>query len=178
MKKMNFKSESGFTLMELMVVIGVLAILIAILLPQFTGYTAQAQAVSAASQIKNALTSGYSYYVSVTSRNTPTTGAAGTTTPAFDGEVAFERMSKAVKNNGKINDIAAGTANSSVGADPTQVKYEVQKGDLTFTAYLDLTTGNLYEAASKPANGLGLMDCTGVVDVCDDLGSEGALRIQ
>ena len=37
MKKMNFKSQNGFTLMELIVVVGVLEILNAILLTKFKG---------------------------------------------------------------------------------------------------------------------------------------------
>ena len=102
---MNFKSESGFTLMELMVVIGVLAILIAILLPQFTGYTAQAQAISAASEVKNALTAGYSYYVSISARDN--TGAG------YNGATAKERMQKACGNaDATIN---ADTAEAIVG---------------------------------------------------------------
>lgn len=172
MKKMNFKSESGFTLMELMVVIGVLAILIAILLPQFTGYTAQAQAVSAASQAKNALTAGYSYYVSATSRD-----------GAFDGAAAFKRMSKAVKNDGKFDGTQASSADGAgTIADETKVVYEITKGDLTFTATLDLSTGNVITAASTagaPYAEKGGFQCTdNGSNVCKDLLDEGALKIQ
>ena len=156
---MNFKSESGFTLMELMVVIGVLAILIAILLPQFTGYTAQAQAISAASEVKNALTAGYSYYVSITSRDN--TGAG------YDGATAEDRMQKACGNPNATID--ATTANTAT--------YEVKKGNLTFKATLDLTTGQV-------SNG-GEMNCSdGSADqntpgsVCNDLLVEGALGVQ
>ena len=156
---MNFKSESGFTLMELMVVIGVLAILIAILLPQFTGYTAQAQAISAASEVKNALTAGYSYYVSVTSRDN--TGAG------YNGTTAEERMKK-----------ACGNTNATINAqNEAAATYQVTKGNLTFQATLDLTTGQVTG---------GEMTCTGddgktqddAGSVCNDLKVEGALGVQ
>ncbi len=166
MKKMNFKSESGFTLMELMVVIGVLAILIAILLPQFTGYTAQAQAISAASEAKNALTAGYSYYVSVTSRDSSAT--------AFSATTAKERMEKAANGDGTV------TVTS-----PTVAQYQVTKGNLQFTAYMDLTTGKITAPAGGSggsAGAAGEMTCSpvnnGSQDTCDDLKAEGALKIQ
>lgn len=149
---MNFKSESGFTLMELMVVIGVLAILIAILLPQFTGYTAQAQAISAASEVKNALTAGYSYYVSITSRDN--TGAG------YDAATAQDRMQKACGNASATIDATSATA----------ATYTVTKGNLTFEATLNLTTGKVENA--------GEMNCTGNTEVCDDLKVEGALGVQ
>lgn len=162
MKKMNFKSESGFTLMELMVVIGVLAILIAILLPQFTGYTAQAQAISAASEAKNALTAGYSYYVSITSRDANAS--------AFSTTTAEDRMKKAANNTS-----ATVTVTSA-----TDATYQVRKGNLEFTAHMDLTTGTI----KAPATGgnAGEMTCSAVnggnAQTCTDLQNEGALKIQ
>ena len=158
---MNFKSESGFTLMELMVVIGVLAILMAILLPQFTGYTAQAQAISAASEAKNALTAGYSYYVSVTSRDSNAS--------AFDATVAKDRMEKAANGDGTVTVTSADVVN-----------YSVTKGNLTFTAYMDLTTGKI--TSNGGTGTAGEMECApkngGSQDTCDDLKDEGALKIQ
>ena len=149
-KKINFKSESGFTLMELMVVIGVLAILIAILLPQFSGYTAKAQAISAASEVKNALTAGYSYYVTSTARGTN----------AFDLSVAKTKMTEAVKS--------AGTVDTSGGA--ASVKYSTTKGDLTFEATLDVQTGTVVG---------GSMTCSGGgANVCKTLTDEGDLKVE
>lgn len=156
-KKINFKSESGFTLMELMVVIGVLAILIAILLPQFTGYTAQAQAISAASEMKNALTAGYSYYTSVTARG------SATATAAFDAGIAQQRMLKASNPNATI------TVNSA-----DDVDFSVEKGGITFSTQLDLTTGKLGTDGAD-----GAMLCAGSNNqVCTDLQNEGALQVQ
>ena len=136
-----------------MTIIGVLAILIAILLPQFTGYTAQAQAISAASETKNALTAGYSYYVSITSRDNTGTG--------YDAATATDRMQK-----------ACGNASAVITAtDAANTTYEVKKGNLTFKATLDLTTGQV-------KNG-GEMECSGGNGtVCSDLKAEGALGVQ
>lgn len=164
-KKINFKSESGFTLMELMVVIGVLAILIAILLPQFTGYTAQAQAISAASEMKNALTAGYSYYTSVTAR--------GDGSKTFEATTAIERMKKASNPDATITGSAANA-----------MSYSVKKGNLTFSTTLDLTTGTLGKktagAGGAAAGALdGTMQCSATSgNVCDELKKEGALQIQ
>lgn len=170
MKKMNFKSESGFTLMELMVVVGVLAILIAILLPQFSGYTAQAQAISAASQTKNALTAGYSYWVSATSRSSDGT---------IDDNTLFTRMSQAVKDDGKIDSVDCDSnATGQTIADPSQIEYQVQKGNLTFTAVLDVTTGSITGGSDSSTSELNGFACTGDVNVCEDLKNEGALQIQ
>lgn len=156
-KKINFKSESGFTLMELMVVIGVLAILIAILLPQFSGYTAQAQAISAASEAKNALTAGYSYYVSVTAKGT---------TSAFDSGVAEDKMQTAVK----VDPATGSSDRTFTMTSPNAVEYTTKKGNLQFVATLDLTTGAF-------GNG-GKMVCSGDTKVCQALEDEGNLTLQ
>ena len=170
MKKMNFKSESGFTLMELMVVVGVLAILIAILLPQFTGYTAQAQAVSAAAEAKSALTAGYSYYVSATSRGNSST---------FNVDTAVERMLKAVKDEG-------GSSVVKGAADGTGFTYTTTKGGITFKAEMDLSSGTFVTVKDKgtltnTAGGTdGKLLCGSSSDskVCGELEKEGALDVQ
>ena len=68
---------------------------------------------------------------------------------------------------------------------PTVARYQVTKGNLQFTAYMDLTTGKI----TAPAGGsggsdgaAGEMTCSpvnnGSKDTCDDLKAEGALNIQ
>lgn len=63
-KNFDLRSESGFTLMELIVVIGVLAILMTILIPQFNGYTDKAKATAARAQGRTALTAVSGYAIS------------------------------------------------------------------------------------------------------------------
>lgn len=57
------KDESGFTLIELMVVVLIIAILIAIAIPTFLGQRQKAQDKQAQSNLRNALTAEKSYYV-------------------------------------------------------------------------------------------------------------------
>jgi type IV pilus assembly protein PilA len=54
--------EAGFTLIELMVVVLIIAILIAIAIPTFLGARAKAQDRAAQSNLRNALTSAQIYY--------------------------------------------------------------------------------------------------------------------
>lgn len=55
-------NDSGFTLVELMVVVLIIAILIAIAIPTFLGARTRAQDRAAQSELRNALTSAKVYY--------------------------------------------------------------------------------------------------------------------
>src|SRR6201987_251102 len=57
------KDDNGFTLIELMVVVLIIAILIAIAIPTFLGARQRAQDKQAQSNIRNALTTEKTYYV-------------------------------------------------------------------------------------------------------------------
>src|ERR1043166_4726041 len=61
-KRLN-NDEKGFTLIELMVVVLIIAILIAIAIPTFLGARQRAQDKQAQSNIRNALTTEKTYYV-------------------------------------------------------------------------------------------------------------------
>ena len=61
-KRLN-NDERGFTLIELMVVVLIIAILIAIAIPTFLGARQRAQDKQAQSNIRNALTTEKTYYV-------------------------------------------------------------------------------------------------------------------
>jgi general secretion pathway protein G len=52
-KKIVRKSEQGFTLIEIMVVVGIIGLLVAVLIPNVTGKMNQARIASARVQIKN-----------------------------------------------------------------------------------------------------------------------------
>jgi len=59
------RGEEGFTLIELMVVVLIIAILIAIAIPTFLGARKRAQDKQAQSNIRNGLTAEKTYYVDV-----------------------------------------------------------------------------------------------------------------
>jgi type IV pilus assembly protein PilA len=59
------RDEGGFTLIELMVVVLIIAILIAIAIPTFLGARRRAQDKQAQSNLRNALTAEKTYYVDV-----------------------------------------------------------------------------------------------------------------
>lgn len=61
--KLQRKEEGGFTLIELMVVVLIIAILIAIAIPTFLGARKRAQDKQAQSNLRNALTAEKTYYV-------------------------------------------------------------------------------------------------------------------
>ena len=59
----NRSNEDGFTLIELMVVVLIIAILLAIAIPTFLGARSKAQDRAAQSNLRNALTAEKTYYV-------------------------------------------------------------------------------------------------------------------
>ena len=74
----DLRVESGFTLIELMVVLLIIAILVAVAIPTFLGVSTSARDRSAQSSLTNAMTDAIAYYQNGQTYDA-TTGVGGTT---------------------------------------------------------------------------------------------------
>ena len=99
-------TESGFTLIELMVVLLIMAILLAIAIPTFLGVKGGAQDRAAQSNLTNALTSSKAVYAGAGSY--PTVNASFTSTMLTqEPELTFTTAAVAAAGNGISFDISA-----------------------------------------------------------------------
>lgn len=81
----EMKDQDGFTLIELMVVVLIIAILIAIAIPTFLGLRTRAQNRSAQSDLRNALTAAKAFYTD----NETFTGFNATTAAAVEPSLSW-----------------------------------------------------------------------------------------
>jgi len=92
------KTERGFTLIELMIVIAIIGILAAIAIPQFSRYRQRSYDSSAQSDLRNAATAQEAYYVDQDTYCSSTSILTGSTYQLFLSEGVEFTISTATAN--------------------------------------------------------------------------------
>lgn len=153
-KKMNLADESGFTLMELIVVIGIIIILIALLVPRFSGMTDKANAAAAQNDARIGLTALSAY---ITGVDTQVSGAVNDVTATNEINRALGGVT--------TGDTVAPVKNITVAADKFgTAQIQEKRGNLTYTVKIDARQGKIDET-----------DCSGDESRCKALTEAGLL---
>ena len=105
LRKRLARSEEGFTLIELMVVVLIIAILLAIAIPTFLGARSRAQDRAAQSNLRNALTAEKTYYTDAQAYTTDI--AAGGALNSIEPNLVFNaNAANGIAVNQAANDTA------------------------------------------------------------------------
>jgi type IV pilus assembly protein PilA len=104
MQRLGRRDEEGFTLIELMVVVLIIAILMAIAIPTFLSARGNAQAKAAESNIRNALTDEQTYF----------TGPGGGTLYGTSAQMTSAAVDNSINWVGSPTSLAAGDNSVSV----------------------------------------------------------------
>jgi type IV pilus assembly protein PilA len=151
--------EEGFTLIELMVVVLIIAILLAIAIPTFLGARNTANARAAQSNIRNALTAEQTYF---TNNNQVYGNAAAVTTiePALGWtDISGTTFSPAATPANQVFDLVSTSTSANdtvllgaVGKDNNCYYAKDISGSITYTSVAETgaTTGTTPTAASCP----------------------------
>ena len=110
MLRKRMRDERGFTLIELMVVVLIIAILIAIAIPTFLGLRARAQDRAAQSNLRNGLTAGKAYFTDGQTYTGFDVAPVGGNMPAEDIEPALTWVAGATPG---VNQVAIALANGN-----------------------------------------------------------------
>ena len=124
----EMKDQDGFTLIELMVVVLIIAILIAIAIPTFLGLRERAQNRSAQSDLRNALTAAKAYYTD----NDTYDGFTATEGAAIEPALEWDALNTSSEGVVSVRD---------VGDQQVLFSTESASGDIFCMADVDGVTG-------------------------------------
>jgi type IV pilus assembly protein PilA len=113
----KMRDDKGFTLIELMVVVLIIAILIAIAIPTFLGLRERAQNRAAQSNLRNALTAAKAHFTD----NESYVGFNVAAATAIEPSLTYNTAATAVVGQVSIRDVGANTivlATVTANADP------------------------------------------------------------
>jgi type IV pilus assembly protein PilA len=138
------KHDEGFTLIELMVVVMIIAVLMAIAIPTFLGSQNKAKDRSAQSSLRNTVTAAKTIFTDSTSYTTVT----NVTLLAAEPSLTFQALPATV---------SSGPKNVALGTPTATVFYAAALSDSGTCYYIkdDIAAGTTYSKSSTGA------DCTG-----------------
>jgi type IV pilus assembly protein PilA len=129
--------ESGFTLIELMVVVLIIAVLMAIAIPTFLGAQNKAKDRSAQSSLRNTVTSAKVLYADTQKYSLVTSGTLGTAEPALTFQLAASTTPKQVSvMTLQVDPLFYAAAKSDAGT-----CYAVKESSAAGTQFGTVTTG-------------------------------------
>ena len=149
------QEEDGFTLIELMVVVSILAILLVMGTPTFLGVKARFQDRAAQSDARNSVLAARILFTDQANFSTANEGSSGLVT-IIENQCYVAAITQSVSSGSPVCVSGAGTGSLSVSSSASQVAVARMAASNTCFVVVDSLTGTLYGATTTAAN------CTGV----------------